>query len=224
MVLVIHNIKRNAQAISDMFYYMGILSYAASTVEALYEISDTYRAVIVMNPEDLPDVEYLVERLRDRAPRIPIFAISNRAEYRGTLFDECFPSDIYSSKLIEEIVRFQNEREISAISQYRLSGIDASCKESSVKAFNLAVSFTKTETMILRYLIRSYPTPQGASAILHYSFKQTRKPEPASIRTHVSAMNRKFRELIGKNLFLAIPTKGYVISTPEILEAYKIPN
>ena len=39
MLLIIDSMKRNAQAISDIFYYMGVLSYAATPCEALSEIS-----------------------------------------------------------------------------------------------------------------------------------------------------------------------------------------
>ena len=222
MVLVIHNVKRNAQAISDIFYYMGVLSCAATPEEALSEISERYRAVIVMNPEALPDAESFVERLRAYDHKIPIFAISDRTAYTNAVFDECFPNDIYSSRLVEEIARFQSERGLPTVSQYRLAGINASCNTGRVKIFDEHVDFTRTETMILRYLIRSYPTPQDAKSILRYAFKPHRSPEPASIRTHVSAMNKKFRELKGKNLFLAIPSRGYVLLTPEILDAYAV--
>ena len=127
MVLVIHNVKRNAQAISDIFYYMGVLSCAATPEEALSEISERYRAVIVMNPEALPDAESFVERLRAYDHKIPIFAISDRTAYTNAVFDECFPNDIYSSRLVEEIARFQSERGLPTVSQYRLAGINASC-------------------------------------------------------------------------------------------------
>jgi hypothetical protein len=32
-------------------------------------------------------------------------------------------------------------------------------------------------------------------------------------------MNRKFRELTGKNLFVGIEKEGYVVSTPEIINS-----
>jgi len=33
-------------------------------------------------------------------------------------------------------------------------------------------------------------------------------------------MNRKFRTITGKNLFIGIEKEGYVISTPEILKTF----
>jgi hypothetical protein len=59
--------------------------------------------------------------------------------------------------------------------------------------------------------------PQSAKSIVKYAYKPGKKPEIASIRTHISVMNRKFREITGKNLFVGIEKEGYVVSTPEIL-------
>ena len=73
--------------------------------------------------------------------------------------------------------------------------------------------------MILRYLIASYPTPQSAKKLVKYAYKPAKKPEVSSIRTHISVMNKKFREATGKNLCLAIDKQGYVISTPQILKS-----
>ena len=225
MVLIINSSKRKARAIGDIFYYMGIPSYAATPDEALSEISCLYRAALVIDPEDLPDTESFIEKLRSYSSLMPVFAITDSISdrYRG-LFDMVLPSDIYSSKLVEEIVRFQKQRSLPLTSQYKLAGIDASCDTETVSVFDRSVAFTNTETMILRYLIISYPIPQDSKSILRYAFKPLRKPEPTSIRTHVSVMNKKFRETRGKNLIVAVPSEGYVISTPEVLKSFKEAN
>ena len=72
--------------------------------------------------------------------------------------------------------------------------------------------------MILRYLIAYYPTPQSAKRIVKYAYKPTKKPEISSIRTHISVMNKKFRELTGRNLLLSLDKEGYVVSTPELVK------
>ncbi|MBQ7344272.1 MAG: winged helix-turn-helix domain-containing protein [Clostridia bacterium] len=226
MVLIIDSMKRKAQAISDIFYYMGVLSYAATPSEALSEISGLYSAVLVLNPENLPDAENFVERLRSYDARIPIFAITDASPelYPESIFNGSYPDSIYSSTLVEEIVKYQIRRNLPLTAHYRLAGIDASCDMERVTVFDESIGFTKTETMILRYLISSYPIPQSAKEIIKYSFKPSRKPEITSIRTHVSVMNRKFREIRGKNLFLNIQGKGYVVSTPEILKSLSEAN
>lgn len=219
MVLIIHQSKSKARAISDIFYYMGIVSYAATPVEALTEISGLYRAVVVLDPEKLSDAESFVEKLRSYGTRIPVFAISDSGSaHISAIFDGVYPSDIYSSKLVEQIVRYQAARDLPLTSQYALAGIDASCSSECVFVFDNPMDLTKTETMILRYLIASYPVPKDARSILKYAFKPLRKPEEASIRTHVSVMNRKMREMRGRNLFCSVAGKGYVVSAPEILK------
>lgn len=220
MVLIIHSSKKEARAISDIFHYMGVLSYAATPTEALSEISAIYRAVLVVDPENLPDAKSFTEKLLTYNTRIPIFALTDSRGLSG-IFDGVFPSDIYSSRLVGEIVRYQKERGIPMTSRYRLAGIDASCEMARVTVFDEPIDFTKTETMILRYMIATYPTPKDADSILRYAFKPLRKPEVTSIRTHISVMNKKFRHKRGKNLFCSLVGKGYVVATPEILKSIK---
>ena len=221
MILVIGAQKRRAQAISDIFYYMGVVSYAVTPTEALSEISGLYKAVLVVTPESLPDAKDLVERLRSYNAKTPIFAITDApaSEYPQSIFDSTFPDSIYSSTLIEGVVAYQHERMIPITAHYRLAGIDASCTSDVVKVFDTPISFTKTETMILRYLISAYPIPMSARDILKFAFRPSRRPEITSIRTHISVMNRKFREIRGKNLFVNIQGKGYAVSTPELIKA-----
>lgn len=219
MVLIISASKKKAQVINDIFYYMGVLSYAASPKESLSEISSLYRAILILDPEELPDEENFAEKLRSYAASIPIFAISDSDKYNADLYDGCFKNSIYSSTLVEDIVRYQNDRRLPLTAHYRLAGIDASCNSERITIFDKSTSFTKTETMILRYLIASYPLPQNAKSIVKYAYKATKKPELASIRTHISVMNKKFRELTGRNLFVGIEKEGYVVSTPEILSS-----
>ena len=220
MVLIISSSRKKAQVISEIFYYMGVLSYAATPSEALSEFSGLYRSVLVLEPENLPDAESFVEKLQSYASAVPIFAISDSDSCQKELFDGCFGNSIYSSTLIEKIVRYQYDHKLPLTAHYRLAGIDASCDSERVTVFEKTVSFTKTETMILRYLIASYPMPQSAKNVIKYAYKPSKKPEIASIRTHISVMNRKFRTITGKNLFIGIEKEGYVISTPEILKTF----
>lgn len=215
MVLIISTSKRKAQIISEIFYYMGIPSYASTPAEAFSEFSVLYRAAVVLEPQELPDTESFISRLRSYASKIPIFAISDSDTYDKALFEDTFESSVYSSTLVERIVEYQHNRRLPLTAYYRLAGIDASCVNKHVTYFDRSLDFTKTEVMILRYLITSYPTPQSARNIIKYAYKHSKKPEIASIRTHISVMNRKFREATGKNLFLSFEKIGYVISTPE---------
>ena len=218
MILIIGSQKKNAQAISDIFYYMGVISYAVTPTEALSDMSSLYRAALILEPESLPDVEDYLAKLRSYSSKTPVFAITDKDGTNRFAFDGCFKNNVYSSSLIEEIVIYQKKNNLPLSAHYRLAGIDASCYLNNVTAFDDKIPFTKTETMILRYLIASYPTPVSASDIIKYAFKPTRKPEMTSIRTHISVMNKKFRDVRNKKLFMSIPKEGYVISTPEMIK------
>ncbi len=218
MVLIIDQVKRNAVSISDMFYYMGIISKPATPFEALAEISSLYRVVLVSNPENFPDISDFMSKLTSYYSGIPIVSISNSST-RGAyhrLFDKNYSSETFSSNLATDIMRLQRERNLAQIGTYRLAGIDASCDLGKINVLNGTVGFTKTEAMILRYLIITYPNPQKAKDILNYSFKPGRHPELTSIRTHISLMNKKSREQRGKNIIVYVPGSGYTVSTPEI--------
>lgn len=222
MILIISSTKKKAQAISDIFYYMGVLSYAATPSEALSEISSLYRALIILDPEELADAEDYLSRIRSYSSKIPIFTLSDGKDSLHNSFDGVFENSIYSSTLIERIAYYQKQHALPLSAHYRLAGIDASCYLKHVKAFDDLIGFTKTETMILRYLIASYPIPQSSSEIIKYSFKPSRRPELTSIRTHISVMNKKFREVRGRNLFLSIPGEGYVVATPEKMKEIRL--
>ena len=222
MVLIIDTSRKIAESISDIFYYMGILSKATTPKEALAEISPTYKAVLISNPDTFPDIEDYVNRLTSYCA-IPLFSISDNPNNSSFshLFNKNYHHTVYSSTLATDIMKMQYERSTKPIGTYRLAGIDASCDIPRVVVLNDTIPFTKTEVMILRYLIATYPEAQSPKNILKYSFKPNRKPEITGIRTHISLINKKFRDVRGKNLIISIPDKGYVISTPEILKAMK---
>ena len=217
MLLIISPSKKRARAVSDTFYYMGMISYAVTPNEALSEISDLYRAILMLDPEDIPDAEEYTEKLRAYNKRIPIFGIFDSEAKRdiNECFDAVFTYSACSCEILDEVVRYQRERCLPISAHYRLAGIDASCYSNAVSVFNERLDLTKTETMILRYLISTYPMPKSAGDIIKYAFKPTRRPEITSIRTHVCVINRKFRDLRGKNLFVNVPMQGYAICTPE---------
>ena len=220
MVLIINKSKKEAQRLSEMFYFMGVLSYGATPHEALSEISPVYSAAIIMNPGALAFKEDYVARLRSYA-KIPIFAISDTHDTDDTIiFDGVIKGRPYASKILHYITDFCTLRDLKAPGVYLLAGIDASVDLTTSAYYSVALPFTKTELMILRTLITTYPTPAKAPLILKYAFKSTKKPELANIRTHLSVMNKKFREIAERNLVVLTPGEGYRILTPEIAAAY----
>ena len=224
MILIIDTNKRRADSISDIFHYMGILSRAVTPKEAFAEISALYRAVIISDPSAFPDIKDFKEKLSAYSSA-PLYSLSEIPEddAQRDLFRMCFRESSYSSTIAASIAADLKAQGLPVIGTYRLAGIDVSC-DVRATALDCALPFTKTELMILRYLIASYPTPQSAKKILKYAFKPGRAPDISGIRTHISVMNKKFRQLMNKTLIISLPEKGYVVATPEILAAISAEN
>lgn len=199
---------------------MSILSYAATPHEALSEVSGLYRAVLIINPENFPDINDYVNRIKSYKSDLPIFALtdSNPENFYPDVFDAVFTKPSLTPALAKKIIEHANESNRARIGQYYLAGFDASSDLLGVKYFYSRIDLTKTEAMILRYLIRSYPIPQSPKNILKYAFRPSRAPEVTSIRTHISLMNKKISEDAGRRMIISLPHKGYVILTPEYIE------
>lgn len=219
MILIIDKSKRNATNIANMLYYMGVLATPTVPKDALAEISTAYRAVVISNPDALADKVDYVRRLRGYAPSIPVFAICDcEDEYDRAIFEEIFPMGIYGARLLSAISEYTEKCRLNTPGIYRLAGIDASCTQSCPTYLSSPLPFTKTEVMILRVLIRTYPLSVKPAKILEYAFRESRTPDISNVRTHISIINRKFREISGRSLIEMNIGEGYRILTPEIME------
>ena len=223
MILVIDKSQKNANDLADMFYYMGVLAKAVSVKDALSEISDIYRAVILISPEDLSFPEDIIEGLKSYS-NAPLFAIGSPKGECVREFLRVFEKGTHAPTLLSAIRDCCDDMLISAPGDYNIAGVDISATTRVPVYFWTPLPFTRTESMIIRYLIRAYPSPAPAEDILKYAFRDTRRPEVASVRTHVSIINKKFREATGKTNYNFIETafgQGYRILTPEIAFASK---
>ena len=222
MILIINKSKKDARGLSDMFYFMGVLTSATTPHEALSEISTNYRAAIIMNPDTLADKEDFVKRLRSYAD-IPLFAITKYPDSTDKiLFDGIIKNALFASKIYRCIIEYTESHALRNPGSYKLAGINASVNLYVPMYFNRGLPFTKTETMILRTLIKNYPTPTTAKDILKYAFRQTRLPDVSNVRTHISVMNKKYRKITSRNIITLSHGKGYVILTPELMEEFEV--
>jgi len=224
MVLFISRRKSHAQNIVNMFKNLGFPSYSATPKEALSEISPMYRAVIVVDPTEIVSVDELVKRLHSYVADIPVFAIYPKEflKDRSDCFAKCYDDSGYAGILASDIGKYASERGLYHIGDYRLAGINANPDLGDIRYFDKPISFTRTEALIIRLLMRSYPSPRKAKSIIKYIYKPSAAPEEGSIRTHICSINKKFFAAEGKNLIKSIGYDGYVIYTPEIKEKYKI--
>lgn len=217
MLLVIDQHKKNADSVCEMLYYMGILSYGVTPREAISEYTPVYKAILITDPADIPLLEDFVKRLKSYVGNTPIFSLSNpyRAERYKHLFARSFESGTYSSDLAQSIISYALEYGLTPIGNYLLAGIDARCDRGSVAYLGNDLNLTKTQAMILRTLIASYPKELNASQILKYAYRQARLPEPSGIRTHICVINKAFASKYGRSLIAYVSDTGYTVLTPE---------
>ena len=214
MILVIDESKKAAENLAGAFSYMGFLSVGVTPREALNEISALYRAVVVTSLPKITSPSELVEGLREIAA-VPVFSITERpGGDEAHLFDGEIKRGAYAAVIAERIIEYCDGKELPIPGHYTALGIDASADLDGASYFWEALPFTKTECMILRYLIRAYPSPVSADRILKYAYRPSRRPDTANIRTHISIMNKKFRNLTGRSLIEAEFGEGYRIVAP----------
>ena len=217
MILIINPKLKGAKQTAEIFYYMGIPAVARRPKEALSEASLIYRAILIESPSALPCPEDYIARLSALCGRTPIFSLCASAEDEALspLFAMHFDQDSYSSRILLQIRRMQRDLGLPLLGSYSLAGLCLDCDARFPHYCDKPIAFTKTEAMILRYLIRAYPEPVSVHHILRYAMRPESLSEPASIRTHIWSINRKFAQSTGRRLISALPGEGYRILTPE---------
>ncbi len=217
MLLIIDKSKKKANSTAEIFRYMGVVARAETHENAFAEISLLYRAILLTSPELIPDLGDFIRKLREYASSIPIFIVSDK-EYSGKFApDAIIDTKTTSAMLIKRIIEFCDTNGLVPPGEYKLAGLDASPSLGCVTYYSQPIPLTKTESMILRVLMRAYPIPLTPRSILKYAFAQSRLPDVTGIRTHVSAINRKFRDVEGRRLIISDDSRGYVILTPLLL-------
>ncbi|MBP3592188.1 MAG: winged helix-turn-helix domain-containing protein [Clostridia bacterium] len=218
MILIVHPTLKHAKQAADIFYYMGIPAVARRPKEALSEISLCYRAVLLCHPSALPAPEDYLERMRSLCGGVPIFSLAEDMQDHALspLFSLTFDATSYSSHIFSRIRAYQESHSLPLLGSYTLAGLCLDCDAKRPYYCDRPVDFTKTEAMILRYLIRTYPESADVHHILRYAMRPDNLSEPASIRTHIWSINRKFIAVTGRRLITSLPGEGYRIVTPEV--------
>lgn len=211
MILITDIDKGRRETVAEMFYYMGIPARAIDPCEIENEISDEYSALLFTSADRTPDVNGICSRLRDTV-MTTIVAIS---EENGD-FDMVFPRGTRSSDIATAVSRYRRERGLEPLGHYEHMGINASADSGAPTYLGEPLPLTRTEAMILRYLIKTYPRPVCAQDILNFAFRPSRAPEASSVRTHISIMNKKLRPILGRSLTEHAAHGGYVLSTERV--------
>lgn len=222
MLLIIDKKKSDADTISDIFKYMGFVSYGTVPENASTEFSGRHKAVIFTTPDLNQATADLIKNFRTYSIDTSIFAVLKEDKARTSeefailsLFDKAFDEDIPSSQLICSIAEYQSDTNRSQIGVYRVAGIDASVTNTMSSYFDLPITLTKTENMILRFLIASYPIAKSSREILKYTFRSGKTPDYSCIRTHISSINAKFMKATKKRVISNEHNLGYSINVSD---------
>ncbi len=217
MLLIIRKNEKNGNAVREIFRYMNVLAYSCRPQDAVRELSPRYRAVLILDPETFPDIRGFVASLRRTAALTPVFALSARhlSVADACLFAKVFSYGTMSSSIAKDMVTFSLDHGLPAIGDYRLLGLNVSADRECATFCGEALPLTQTEMRILQFLIRVYPDAATADEILEYAFNPQKVPGKSSVRTHLSAVNRKFRALTGRNLTEHRDYAGYRITAPD---------
>ena len=213
MILVIHTTNYKAQRLAESIKTRGFLAVGVAAKNALKELGPRYRAIIILEPTKIEYMDTLVDGLNNSVFAIPLFTIGEpslkiRAELK-------FSPDTSVKDIIKKIAAYLIFYNFLPIGNYRAGGFDASVYTKDTMFLDEQIPLTKTERMILRYIIKSYPVPQPIKEILRVVFPHTKMPQPSNVRAHISNMNEKFCHYIGRQKIKFIKDDGYVLITPE---------
>lgn len=217
MLLIIDKSKKKANSTAEIFRYMGIVARAETPETALGEVSLLYRAVLLTSPDLVSDLGEYIKSLRSYVSSVPIFALSDTKYFGNFTPDSVIGAKTTAAMIIKHIKEFCDKHSLIAPGEYKLAGLDASPSLGCVTYYSQPLNLTRTESMILRALMRTYPVPLSPKGILKYAFAQSRLPDVTGIRTHISSINKKFRDIEGRKLIISDDSRGYVILTPLLL-------
>ena len=212
MLLIVSKPKILAEDLSDMMNFMGILSLAATPAEALFEINKKYRALIIISGEKLEDNIINALLLRARELSVPSFS-SGDFFGEGTLFS--ISESASAAEILDAVKVFCKENGYRTPGEYKTHDFDFSPSRKNALCYSQSISFTKTESMILRVLTVFMNSPVSASEILKLAFRNKRLPDEAGVRTHISKINKKHMIISGRILILNCDKQGYILSKEE---------
>ena len=212
MILVINKSRKDAESLAAAFRYMGIVARGETPERACAELSPQYRIILIDEPNNLPDESEYVARLRSYISDIPIVALTENSDLLKARYETNAKRSATAAQLYRVICDICNKVGKYPPGEYMLAGINASVEQGVVTYFSEPISLTKTERLLLRFLIRAYPYPITAKAVLKHTFSQTKAPEASSIKTHICSINRKFKKHINRNLIVSLDG-GYVVMT-----------
>ncbi len=216
MLLIVDKSRKNGKIMCNIAYISGILSHSVTPYELLKEISPHYSAVLMVNPDSYKEDREYYDKIRSYILGIPLFAFNTEKSCHRTdeYFDKIF-YEKFSPVVINDMMSFARSNSLRPLGKYCGFGYQASAQYASPEFFDEELSLTKTQLMILRLLLRVYPSKMSTADIFKYAFKSGKQIELASIRTHISMLNKNCRVVTNRNAVEFVANEGYAFNAPK---------
>lgn len=216
MILVIDKSRKNANSIAELFFYMGFIAHAITPGELAAEFTPKYHAIIFSDPEGYGDYTEYVRNITKYIGKTPVFAISDAPLERPDVFALVFRNNVYSTTVATGIINYCKSNLLYAIGDYEIGCVNASAGLDCAYYYSKKVILTKSELKVVRFFLASYPSVMSAKAIIKYIFPKLTFPDSTALRNHICSVNKKFRDVIGRNLIVNIPGTGYILNTNSV--------
>ena len=208
MLIITDFNQERREALAELYHYMGVLTLAVSPNELKYSIDPGANAILFASIDGIDARGDMLREIRMYTD-LPIFAITDTV-ISG--FERTFSNSDTYPDILHGIREYGESHKSRAIGDYERCGISVSAFTGDTSFLGEPLPLTKSEIMILRYIIAIYPRPASAEGILRYAFRASRSPEISGVRTHLSVMNKKFREAFGRCLITSDEREGYRLS------------
>ena len=199
MILIYGKNKNLCLSAREIFLGMGYISEVADG-EALPKAR--HRGVILLGREESHAGRELVRKIRTVFPKMPIIAVREDLHTVSGEVDAVFPCSLSVAYATREMERIAASRGCTPIGKYAVGGLSAAVGE-AITVHGEAVKLTRSEGAIVRSLLAVYPCGLSAEGIAGLAFRSGREPSASGVRTHIAAINRRWRTVTGENLLLS---------------------
>ena len=217
MILVVDKSRKDANYITELMFYMGFIAHAVTPGEVANEFTPKYHAIIFSDPSAYGDYTAYVKGIRKYIGNTPVFAISQAPLDKPEIFADVFRNNVYSTSVVKGIIDYAKEHGVQPIGEYEVGFISAGAGLDSAYYYSKRISLTKSELKVVRFFLATYPAVMSARSIIKYIFPKLVFPDSTALRNHISSVNKKFRDLIDRNLIVNIPGEGYILNTNSVM-------
>lgn len=212
MILLVGRSRGLCDTVGELLQRMGYISEQVLPEEAEARLCPRHHAVLLLGRRVCEGVGEFVGRLRAVGGNIPIYAIRDDfSPEEHSVFDGVYANSVFSAAAVGELATLAVSRGLVPIGEYISGGIDARVNGREVKLCGEPLGLTRTEAAVLRYLIAVGGEGIRASEILTGLFRPSRRPTEASVRTHISSINKKATELSGHPVITS-DERGYALA------------